>query len=193
MSMGAKLAALAATATGSDRRNRCRQVRPDVPGPGTKNAGAPCRRVDHDYNRPREAIAPFAWAREARAPNPSRDAPNGRDSPSRRRRSPAAWTSFVDRESSACARLNRRTDRRRGLRRRSIGGETEPRRRRNARRRKWILLSRRSRLVRRCVGTIASSITRVPLPPPNGDGSESSALLSALVSQRGIFDAAVRG
>ena len=113
MSMGVKLAALAATATGSDRRNRRRQVRPDVPGPGTKNAGAPCRRVDHDYNRPREAIAPFAWAREARAPNPSRDAPNGRDSPSRRRRSPAAWTSFVDRESSACPRLNRRTDRRR--------------------------------------------------------------------------------
>ena len=114
MSMGVKLAALAGTATGSDRRNRRRQVRPDVPGPGTKNAGAPCRRVDHDYNRPREAVAPFGWAREAQAPNPSRDAPNGRDSPSRRRRSPpAAWTSFVDRESSACPRLNRRTDRRR--------------------------------------------------------------------------------
>jgi hypothetical protein len=39
MSMGVKLAALAGTGTGSDRCSRRRQVRPDVPGPGTKNAG----------------------------------------------------------------------------------------------------------------------------------------------------------
>jgi hypothetical protein len=55
MSMGVKLAALAGTGTGSDRRNRRRQVRPDVPGPARRTPGLYVVGIDHDFSRPRKA------------------------------------------------------------------------------------------------------------------------------------------
>jgi hypothetical protein len=133
-----KLAALARKGTGSGRRNRRRKFAPMFRvqarrTPGLMSSGT------ITITTARAAVVAFGWARKAQAPNPSRDSPNGRESPSRRRRSPpAAWTSFVDQESSACARLNRRTTGVARLRRPSVDGEKEPRRR-NARRRRWLL------------------------------------------------------
>jgi hypothetical protein len=86
MSMDVKLAALAGTGPVQIGVIGAGKFGPMFRAQTRRTPGLHVVGIDHDCNRPRKAVAPFGWAREAQAPNPSRDAPNGRDSPSRRRR-----------------------------------------------------------------------------------------------------------
>ena len=115
MSMAAKLAALAGTVTGPGGRDRGRQVRLDVPGPGATNAGVSCR-------RDRSRLPPPSLGRSR--PSDGRGKPKRQVLRGTRRTGGTVLLEGADRRrrrghhsltesSSACARLNRRTDRRR--------------------------------------------------------------------------------